>query len=179
MLNRRVLSIGVIFAGCVTVVAAAMSAQSRQSPATLDDLLAELRALRADMAQSSGASIKTQLLVARLQLQEQRINGIGRQLIDVQGQLTRAHNQVSDLERRSKDLDDHLTQVAVGEREAQDMKEIKRELAASLSQAQQSVQDLTNQEGELSRQFTGEQARWNDFNDRLDALERSVSAVGR
>ena len=40
-----------------------LAAQARTTPATLDDLLAELRAVRADKAQSSSAVVRTQLLV--------------------------------------------------------------------------------------------------------------------
>jgi hypothetical protein len=44
-----------------------------QTVSSNDPLLAEVRALRADLNQATGASIRTQLLVARLTLQEQRI----------------------------------------------------------------------------------------------------------
>jgi hypothetical protein len=56
------------------------SGQAQRSPATLDDLLTEIRGLRADLSQQSSASFRTQLLVARLTLQEQRINALAGQL---------------------------------------------------------------------------------------------------
>src|SRR5262245_26659226 len=54
--------------------------QAERSSATLDDLLSEIRGLRADLGQQSSATLRTQLLVARLTLQEQRINALGGQL---------------------------------------------------------------------------------------------------
>src|SRR4029077_13444243 len=55
-----------------------------QTISSSDPLLTEVRALRAELNQAAGASIRTQLLVARLTLQEQRINTISKQLADVQ-----------------------------------------------------------------------------------------------
>ena len=80
--------------GCVAVLvlsltAASLPAQSQQAApaASTADLLAEVKALRADLQAVAGASLRAQLLVARLSLQEQRIATLGKQLTDVQGQL--------------------------------------------------------------------------------------------
>ena len=60
----------------VLVVGVAGSAGGEQrtaptaAPATMDDLLNELRALRTELRESSAAGLRAQLLVARLQLQE-------------------------------------------------------------------------------------------------------------
>jgi chromosome segregation ATPase len=62
------------------------SAQMRQGPASLDDVLVELRGIRADLAETSSASVRAQLLMARLQLQQQRIFGLARQMGDLQNQ---------------------------------------------------------------------------------------------
>ena len=77
----------------VLVVGVAGSAGGEQrtsptaAPATMDDLLNELRALRTELRESSAASLRAQLLVARLQLQEQRINTVWRQLSEVEDNL--------------------------------------------------------------------------------------------
>jgi hypothetical protein len=58
---------GMAVGTCLAVlVVAVASGQAQRSPATLDDLLTEIRGLRADLSQQSGASLRTQLLVARL-----------------------------------------------------------------------------------------------------------------
>jgi hypothetical protein len=62
------------------------SAQMRQGQASLDDVLVELRGIRADLAETSSASVRAQLLMARLQLQQQRIFGLARQMGDLQNQ---------------------------------------------------------------------------------------------
>ena len=62
------------------------------------DLLAEVRGLRADLNQAAGASMRAQLLVARLSLQEQRITTLGKELTELQAQLQTAVNRRSTLE---------------------------------------------------------------------------------
>ena len=57
------------------------------APATVDEILNELRALRTELRESSAASLRAQLLVARLQLQEQRINTVWRQLSEVEDKI--------------------------------------------------------------------------------------------
>ena len=79
-----------IAAVCLTTL---VSGQMRNGPASLDDVVAELRGIRADLAETSSASVRSQLLVARLQLQEQRISGLMRQRADVQNQIALARQQ--------------------------------------------------------------------------------------
>ena len=54
----------------------AANTQPPPSPTAGDALLTEVRGLRNDLNQAASASIRTQLLVARLQLQEQRVNNM-------------------------------------------------------------------------------------------------------
>ena len=71
----------------VVVVTGGVTGQQRPAPsraATLDDLLEELRAFRSELRDSSATSLRAQLLLARLQLQEQRVNTIWRQLSEVE-----------------------------------------------------------------------------------------------
>ncbi|RPI51078.1 MAG: hypothetical protein EHM55_19865 [Acidobacteria bacterium] len=136
---RRNLFVAVVLVAAV--LTALTSAQFRQGPASLDDVVAELRGIRADLAETSSASVRSQLLVARLQLQEQRINGLTRQVSDVQYQIAGARQQAQGPEA---------------------------------ARMQQLIQDLGNQEAELSHQLAVEQARWSEFSDRLDVIERSL-----
>ena len=88
---RRILGlIFVIGAGLVAGVSG--QTQRQPAPASLDDLLAEVRAIRTELQQVSGASIRAQLMVGRLQLQEQRINSILQQL-------NTNRNQLNEVER--------------------------------------------------------------------------------
>src|SRR5262245_61304186 len=80
--NRKASVIGV----AVTIfgVMALPSAQSQrlESPSGTADLLAEVRGLRAELNQFATASIRVQLFMGRLQLQEHRIQVLSQQLVD-------------------------------------------------------------------------------------------------
>ena len=140
---QRMLRTGTLtVAGIMAVFFTAMaSAQFRQGPATLDEVVAELRGIRADLAETSSASVRAQLLLARLQLQEQRIYGLMRQIGEVQNQTAAARQEARGAERE---------------------------------RMQQLIQELSNREAELSHQLSVEQARWSEFSDRLDTLERAL-----
>src|SRR5262245_5720615 len=80
---------GVAVGSCLAfLVVGIVSGQGQRSPATLDDLLTEVSGLRADLNPSASTAVRAQLLVGRLQLQEARINTLGRELTDIRQRLT-------------------------------------------------------------------------------------------
>src|SRR5215207_7794920 len=68
-------------------LAGVASGQAQRPDATLDELVVEVQALRAEMNQAAAASIRAQLLVGRLQMQDQRIAGVVHELEAVQADL--------------------------------------------------------------------------------------------
>src|SRR4051812_19460902 len=76
----------------VLLFTALVSGQARQPATPTDELLAEVRALRAEVNSAARSAMRGQLLGIRLQLQEQRIEGISRQLTEVQAR-RRANGQ--------------------------------------------------------------------------------------
>lgn len=180
MKSRNLWAAGVLI-GCLAGMAGMLSAQTKQAPATLDDLLTELRGLRADLTQSSSATTRTQLLVARMQIQEQRIDAVTRQIAEVRNQLSGIRQRTTLMESSLKGAEDGLAQAAGDERRQQEavLADIKRNFGAEHAQLQQQMQDLTARESELLNQFSTEQIRWNDFNERLDALERALQPTTR
>jgi hypothetical protein len=158
-------------------LAAALSAQSGQSgqPAGFADLLAEVKALRADVNQAASASLRAQLLVARLSLQEQRITALGRQLIDVQAQLVAAMRERTEIESQVKRFNEAAADGSLPADERKAVESHIRDLKASqLPQRQLAEQQLRTQESELAGVIASEQNRWTEFNARLDELERSL-----
>jgi hypothetical protein len=73
-------------AALVVIAVAAGYAQSRTTPPE-DPVVAEIRALRADLNERLEAAMRARLLVARLQVQEQRINTVVRQLHELAAKL--------------------------------------------------------------------------------------------
>lgn len=151
-------------------------AQTMRGPASdgMEQLLLEVRALRADLTQAAGASMRMQLLLARLSLQEQRITALSRQSSEVEQQLTAAvaarAATVAHLEQLSAAIEG--TGVRSDERKGAEY-EISA-LKSRVAEQQQEEQRLQNQLAELSRAISAEQGRWLDFNTRLDDLERAL-----
>ena len=129
-----------IAVGLLVVGAVAASGRAQRQPATADDLLNEIRGLRADLRQTTRASAQMQLLTARLQLQEQRLAVLSNQRAGVTARLSVESRERADAEARVRTFEENETA----------------------------------QESDLSAQIASEQNRWQDFNNRLDELERSL-----
>jgi hypothetical protein len=165
---------GVVAAVLIGVVAAVTGQSARSTPsvatASLDELITEVRELRAEIKQVAGASIRTQLFVARLQLQEQRVNAVARQLADVQNRLASVQQGQAAMIERLAATEEAQDRLPPDDRSDDQI----RALKLQLEQGQKREQDLRAQESAASGTLAAEQSRWTDFNVRLDALERSL-----
>jgi hypothetical protein len=136
-------------------------------------LVAETRALRAELANANRVNIRSQLLVARVQLQEQRLMHLDRQRSEVT-------TKRLDNEKARAALAGQLQQMQNMIGQSGDPKE--REVApflldglkTQLQSTQANEATLRGEEDTLLNSISAEQARWNDFNSRLDELERSL-----
>jgi chromosome segregation ATPase len=173
-LSRMVGVVGVL----VLAVVGVLSAQALEgTPSGMAELLTEVRGLRADVNQAAGASMRMQLLVARLSLQEQRINVVGSQLADVNAQLDKAIGERAGEEARVKQLDADFGAAAGGL--TSDAEAMRAQAKSLLSLAQASEQRLRSQAADLASLLATEQNRWTDFNGRLDDLEQSLPSATR
>jgi septal ring factor EnvC (AmiA/AmiB activator) len=167
--NAAAAALGVLLLGGVAV-----SGQNQAPPSDMATLLAEVKALRADIGQVAAASIRMQVLVARVSLQEQRIASVGRQLTEVETQLRTVTEEKATFEEKAKDMEEVIAHVRGQGKDtasAEDMREqLKREVEAKARLEQQ----LRLQTTELQNVLAVEQGRWSDFNNRLDELERSL-----
>jgi chromosome segregation ATPase len=161
------------------IVVALTAGASGQAPATAnpsyDALLAEVRGLRADLTQITATSIRAQLLVGRLQLQEQRINIVAKQLDELRTLLSTLpiglmpmQNELKQLETESRDPSltperRRATDAAIAMSKAR-IADMQRQIAA-----------LTDKESTLTATLASEQGRWSDFNSRLDEIERELA----
>ena len=171
---RRLMLPGVLVVIAV-VISAIVSAQAQRNPATIDDLLAEIRGLRADLSQTAGATMRMQLLTARLSLQEQRITVLANQRADISTRLAAAVRERSEVEARVKNLQNETPGPGHPKEELEGV--LKSE-TTTLSQRREAERQLRAQETELTGLIATEQGRWTDFNGRLDELERSLPTAG-
>jgi chromosome segregation ATPase len=155
----RGIVIGISLAAVVVSVA---SGQTQRTPATLDDLVTEVRAMRGEMNRAASASIRAQLLTARMTLQELRLSTAAQQLANVRQQLADSRIRLAPSTDQIKPAMETNSQILAP-------------LRYTVQQAQRRTQELRNEEAELMRLVESEEDRWVDFNTRLDELERSLS----
>ena len=148
------------------LAAAALLAQSA-TPAGQDPLVAEIRALRADLNQRLEATMRMQLLVARLQLQEQRTSTVVNQLRDVEARLR--ENEAA--RQQAAGALKMLGMENVAEAEKKDNPFFQM-FAGTTEKFATAEAELKQQQLDLMRQLSEEQGRWNAFNAQLDQLER-------
>jgi chromosome segregation ATPase len=169
-MRARILVLIAVFAACAAIA----SAQAQRGPATLDDLLTELRGLRADLKAMRATTTEAQMLTARLSLQEQRLGVLSNQRNDVSTRLALETRLRSDAERQVQTFEDNSSRnesLGVSRKELEMQQAIFKQM---FNQHRDAEQQLRTQEADLSAQIAAEQNRWQDFNSRLDELERSL-----
>ena len=156
------------------ILAGVASGQARRPDASLDELVVEVQALRAEMNQAAAASIRAQLLVGRLQMEDQRIAGLVRELEAVQADLAASAHTRTESAERLKPLEEAVMGATSDVRD-----EAEKQLAAAKAAAQQSdhrQQLLKRRESVLAKDLQEEQARWQDLNARLETFEQSIQS---
>jgi predicted nucleic acid-binding Zn-ribbon protein len=150
------------------------ASQQTTSGDVLAALLTEVKGLRAALEQMSSASGRIQLSVARLQIEEQRINEAGKRLLDVHQRLGDARLELQENESRIADLEKGLAgnpQEDVRTMMNQELTQLGR--AAAPKRA--SVAELSSQEAQLTQDIATEQAHWIELSRRLDELDASMA----
>lgn len=153
-------------------LAGVASGQAKRPDATLDELVVEVQALRAEMNQAAAASIRAQLLVGRLQMEDQRISGVMRELGAVQTDLAANAQARAEAAARLRVLEDAVLSATNDVRE-----EALKQLAAAKAAAQQSdrrQQALKQRESSLAKELQEDQVRWTEINARLENFEQSL-----
>jgi chromosome segregation ATPase len=166
--TRTVWTVGI----AALALAGVASGQARRPDATLDELVVEVQALRAEMNQAAAASIRAQLLVGRLQMQDQRISSVVRDLEAVQADLAATAQLRTEMAARIKTLEDTLTSAGPDTRD-----EVERQMAAARAAAQQAdrrQQALKRREGGLAKELQEDQTRWSEINARLENFEQAI-----
>ena len=145
----------------------AVGAQGRPTPAApptqMDELLAEMRALRKDINETARASMRAQLLGMRLQMQEQRIAAAARQLSDVREKLHGTELALAGLKS--------VTANAPAET-------LPGPLGGQLKQFEATSQQLKTEEDTMLQLLNDEQAQWTRFNALVEELERALASQG-
>ena len=161
-----------LLAVCLFVVPSVAFAQARTDD-PIRELLTEVKLLRQALERASTVGTRIQLLVARVQLQEQRIGDLSRRLDGVRSELR-------DVERELNVMSPQVTAMQeAAQAEDPNDRRAAEQAAATLNSQLEALerrrQELTGEEGLLSQQIAAEQGRWIDFNNRLEELEKALA----
>src|SRR5215471_5332230 len=168
---------GVLLAGVIVLVGfgswlAPIRAQATRNDEVLPALLTEVKGLRAAMEQMASGSTQAQLLVGRLQLQEQRVTSMIRRLDTVRDNLATArtqYNQIAGSVTMLAQNDDPA------DKESNELNGVLAGLKSQVAAAKANVDRLAAEEMQLTADIAGEQQRWIAINQRLDELERTLA----
>ena len=178
MLTTYVKATAAVSAALIVAVICGRLALSAQTPApsTANDavaaLTAEVRALRADLTQLATASVRSQLLVTRVQLQEQRLIYLDRQRTEVAAKLVDAQKVGATFAAQLKRFESPGPETTAAQR--RDIEGMLGTVKAQFDGAQATERTLRSELDTLMSEISAEQSRWTDFNSRLDQLERSL-----
>jgi hypothetical protein len=172
--------------GIAIVVAVAGAAGLSAQPArpaeprpAIEQLLVEVRELRSELSQATNVSLRTQVLVARLQLQEGRIDSVGRQLTETRQQIATAEQAEAAMAGPVKMLDAMVEKNASAAAPTPEPSANfggGMNLKTILEAQQKRLEELRVEESSLAALLATEQARWVEFNDRLEDVERTLAA---
>ena len=143
-----------------------------QTPDVLGELLKEVRGLRIAMERAATVGARIQLLVGRVQIQEQRIAELARRSAAVREEMSRLDIEISQAGLSVKSLEGASAKTPDMQKEIEGQLE---GLHAQLAVTEKRRQELASEDAQLSQQMSADQGRWSDVNNQLDQLERALA----
>ena len=164
-------SMAVLLASCFAV--AQQPAEVRQD-ATIQALLKEVHALRIALEQSNQIGPRIQIVLARIQLQEERVRNATRQLQE-------ARDKLAEIQTKRTENADRIKQSEAAQAQAVDPNARKQmdfeitEMKAAIERWNALEQQYRAREAEANSLLLNEQGRWNEANNVLTSIERSLA----
>jgi hypothetical protein len=156
------------------VLAGVVSGQTARPTATIDDLLAEIRGLRAEINQVAAAGIRAQLVVTRLSLQEQRVRTSAHQLAEAQRMLRTSGADHRARSAHLKRVEDSLRDGTASSTRSGELEAMLGHLREEVDRSGREEEALRVREQELLKTLSAEENLWIDFNSRLAGIERAL-----
>jgi hypothetical protein len=135
-------------------------------------LLAEVRALRLTIERAAAQGNQAQLLLGRVQLQENRLATLGRQYDEARRKVLDAQENEGRMEQALQMTSVSRTSVPPEDREALEAQI--PTLKAELARVQARTAVMRNDETAAYSALSAEQQRWAAFNERLETIEREL-----
>jgi predicted nucleic acid-binding Zn-ribbon protein len=146
------------------------------SDALVQALLVEVRQLRLALERSAIVAPRIQVMLQRMQMQQDAANRASKDLDDVRNQISNLSNQERGMSVQLKDLEQRM----VSEQDPARRKSLESELRIVKSISEQqvtAVSQLRGREAEAEGRLQTEQAKLSELNERLNVLERQLESV--
>jgi predicted nucleic acid-binding Zn-ribbon protein len=154
-------------------VARAQNQRPPEDQELIKALLVEVRLLRQAFERLNLNGYRSQILVERIRAQNDKVARLSRSVDDARDEVSDTLTAVNQINERMKSTDAMVQQETDEKRRApmeQELKELK--LVADVQK--QREQRVREREHRLTEQLRLEQAKLDDFEGRLDALEREI-----
>jgi len=164
-------SIAVLLTSCFAV---AQRPADASQDATIQALLKEVHALRVALEQSNQIGPRIQIVLARIQLQEERVRNATRQLQD-------ARDKVAEIQTKRSESADRIKQLEAQQAQMVDPNARKQmdfditEMKAAIERLNVLEQQYRAKEAEANSLLLNEQGGWNEANDMLKSIERALA----
>ena len=168
----------IVFVVVLGVAATPVSAQNARAAASPESdaiavLTREIRALRQEIAESARASLRLQLLTARIQAQEQRIIYLDRQRSEAATRRAGAEQARNAIAAQIQTFTGGELAKATPE-QRRDMEGMLGMLKQQVATHDAMVAQTQVEETDAGNALATEQGRWADLNQRLEELERAL-----
>lgn len=147
---------------------AQVNASRPTSEQSLQELVREVRQLRATLQRMNSAMYKGQVMLERLKLQQEQVFRISRELTLIREELSEVRSHQT---RFKEALTNVEAGVEAGTRQRGELNDLKMQLDALREREDR----MTARELRLANELELERAKLNDFNDRLNALELELA----
>lgn len=164
----------IVGVGAATAAPLLKAEQAPSQPDVLSALLSEVHGLRTAIETMSVTSSRIQLSVARLQIEEQRMNDAGKQLLELRERLADAQRHLQENEQQSARYQQALTDANIPSGEREQMTDMIASLKAAAPALSSTVTRLSAEETQIAQDLSSGQTRWMEISRRLDDLESSL-----
>lgn len=149
-------------------VLAQTNASRPTSEQSLQELVSEVRQLRATLQRMNSAMYRGQVMLERLKLQQDQVARLTRELAD-------ARENLSEMRAHQIRLNDLVPKVEAGIEKGEKHPSELAQLKGELDMLKEREQRLVTREVKLANDLEMERARLNDLNDRLNAFELELA----
>ena len=169
--------LGLVLAGVVAVEARAQMTPAPSDPTTLDAVVEEMRMLRRAIEKQGVTAARTQLLMGRLALQDQRLNRARQATLRAEEDVSSAERERNELQTLTREVARTLDQVT-DESQRQDLEQRSRLLKARLADRDAEVEKIEARLAQARQALAAETARYDELEASFNDLDRQLQRSG-